>query len=118
MNISGTIHNEFRNEYRQISLYFCNKKYLISRWKEFRFILFHEKFKRRFERFLDNSELDFEYPSVPHRPPQFNTKNPSVPHQKTLSSTQPPQFHTKKPSVPPPSVPHQKPLSSTQKSSI
>ena len=35
--------------------------------------------------------------------PQFHTKNPSVPHQKTLSSTPPlsstpktPQFHTKK----------------------
>ena len=41
--------------------------------------------------------------SVP-RPPQFNTEgpllfspqNPSVPHQKPLSSTHSPQFHTKK----------------------
>ena len=30
----------------------------------------------------------------------FSPKNPSVPHQKPLSSTQPSQFHTKNPSVP------------------
>ena len=43
-----------------------------------------------------------EYPSVPHRPPQFNT---SVPHKDyTFSApeipqfkTETPQFHTKKP---------------------
>ena len=60
-----------------------------------------------------------EYPSAPHRPPQFNT---SVPHKdQTFSApkilqfhTKNPQFHTKNPSVPPPSVPHQKSLSSTQ----
>ena len=72
-------------------------------------------------KYADNFELS-EYPSVPHRPPQFNTsvplmdhtfsapkipqfhtKNPSVPHQKPLSSTRkPPQFHTKNPSVPSP----------------
>ena len=40
----------------------------------------------------------------------FTPKNPSVPHQKPLSSTQPTQFHTKNPSVP-----HEKPLSSTPK---
>ena len=52
-------------------------------------------------------------PSVQHisstfGPHLFSPKNPSVPHQKPLSSTQTPQFHTKKPSVPPP-------LSSTPK---
>ena len=61
-----------------------------------------------------------EYPSVPHRPPQFNTlvphkdhtfsapkilqfhtKNPSVQHQNPLSSTpKTPRFHTENPSVP------------------
>ena len=46
----------------------------------------------------------------------FSHRNPSVPPQKPLSSTQPPQFHTKTPqfhtknsSVPLPSVPHLKP---------
>ena len=32
-------------------------------------------------------------------PPQFHTKDPSVPHHKPLSS-KPPQFYTKNPSVP------------------
>ena len=52
-----------------------------------------------------------EYPSVQHRPPQFNT---SVPHKDhTFSAPKMPQFNTKNPSFPPPpSVPHQKPLSS------
>ena len=96
---------------------------------------------------LTNSSPRTGSPSVPH-PPQFNTsvphrratpfqpQNPSVPHQKPLSSTHPPQFHsknpsvqhtplsstpktpqfnTKNPSVPSRSVPLQKPLSSTPK---
>ena len=49
-----------------------------------------------------------EYPSVPHRPPQFNTSVPLLDH--TFSAPKIPQFHTKNPSVP-----HQKPLSSTPK---
>ena len=41
-----------------------------------------------------------EYPSVPHRPPQFIT---SVPHKDhTSSAPKIPQFNTKNPSVPPP----------------
>ena len=49
-----------------------------------------------------------EYPSDPHRPPQFNT---SVPHKdQTISAQKIPQFNTKNPSVQ-----HQNPLSSTQK---
>ena len=60
-------------------------------------------------------------PSVPHQkpvsstqPPQFHTENPSVQHQNSLSSTpKTPQFHTKKPSVP-----HQKTPSSTPLSSL
>ena len=60
-----------------------------------------------------------EYPSVPHRPAQFNT---SVLHKDhTFSAPKIPQFNTKSPSVPHqkplssphPSVPHQKPLYST-----
>ena len=62
-----------------------------------------------------------EYPSVPHRPPQFNisvphkdhnfsapeisqfhTKNPSVQHIPLSSTPKPPKFHTENPSVPPP----------------
>ena len=75
-----------------------------------------------------------EYPSVPHRSPQFNTslplldhtfsapeipqfhiKNPSVQHNPLSSTPKTPQFHTKNPSVTHqnPSVTHLKPLSST-----
>ena len=44
--------------------------------------------------------INHEYPSFPHRPPQFNT---SVQHQDhTFSAPKVPQFHTKNPSVPPP----------------
>ena len=72
----------------------------------------------------------YEYPSVPHRPPQFNTSVPLLDH--TFSAPKIPQFHTKNPSVQhqnplsstpktpqfktPPSVPHLKPLSSTHPS--
>ena len=55
-----------------------------------------------------------EYPSVPHRPPQFNTSVPHkdhIQHPKSLSSTQEtPQFKQKPLSSTSPSVPHRKPL--------
>ena len=42
--------------------------------------------------------LDWEYPSVPHRPPQFNT---SVPHKDhTFSAPEIPQFNTPLSSTP------------------
>ena len=82
-----------------------------------------------------NPQFHTKHPSVPPNPQfhnkisQINTKTPSVPHQKSISSTplsstpKPPQFYTKNLSVQhtpqfhtkKPSVPHQNPLSSTPK---
>ena len=66
-------------------------------------------------------DLYHEYPSVPHRPPQFNTRTTPFQNPKSLSSTpktlqfntkihqfqiinpsvqHTPQFHTKNPAVP------------------
>ena len=64
--------------------------------------------------------ISFEYPSVPHGPPQFNTSFPHKDHTFSAPKTRQfntkiPRFNTKNPSVPPPSGPHQKPLSSTPK---
>ena len=86
---------------------------------------FDHKPKNNFKFWIScKSHNKFEYPSVLHRPPEFNTsvltrttpfstqnqfntqntsvqhQNPSVPHWKPLSSTpKPPQFDTKNPSV-------------------
>ena len=51
--------------------------------------------------FLESTpQFHIDTPSSTHQFHTINTKNPSVPHQKSLASTHPPQFHTKNPSVP------------------